>query len=70
MRPRMDFHLVLQGEYLWPINYKNAFIYSNSDFKVSGERLALLHFFENTWLIFCQFSNISFLSDLTQFKLE
>ena len=31
MRPRMDFHLVLHGEYLWPINYKNAFIYFHSD---------------------------------------
>ena len=32
MRPRMDFHLVLNGEYLWPINYKNAFIYFNNAF--------------------------------------
>ena len=32
MRPRMDLHLVSHGEYLWPINYKNAFIYFNSAF--------------------------------------
>ena len=60
MRPRMDFHLVLHGESLWPINYKNAFIYFNSAFLVSGEHLVLLHFFNDTCLIFCQFLNIIF----------
>ena len=32
MRQRMNFHLVLHGEYFWPINYKNVFIYFKRDF--------------------------------------
>ena len=39
MRPRMDFHLVLHGEYLWPINY-NAFIYFNRDFRSQESTLS------------------------------
>ena len=32
IRPCMDYHLGLHGEYLLTINFKNAFIYFNRGF--------------------------------------
>ena len=55
MSPRMDFHLVSHGEYLWSFNYKNAFIYFNRDFYVLGEHSELLQHFDDTCQIFCHF---------------
>ena len=55
MRPRMEFHLVIHGEYLRPINYENVFIHFNEGFLVTGEHPELLQLFDDACLIFCQF---------------
>ena len=57
----MDFHLVLHDEYLWPINYKNEFIYVKRDIQVLGEHPELIQHFDDTCLIFCQFLTIVFI---------
>ena len=53
MRPRTNFVLALHGECLHSNAYKNAFIYFEKRFQLSGEHPDLLHLCDHTCLIIC-----------------
>ena len=61
---RMDFHLVLHGEHLRPINYENVYIYFYRDFLVPGDHPELLQLFDNTCQISFLFLTIVFIESL------
>ena len=53
MRPRTNFVLALHGECLHSNNYKNAFIFFEKHFLVSGYHPDLLHLCDHTCVILC-----------------